>query len=84
MALTGSQNTWGDAVFSAIVNVTGLDSSEQTQIRNAWRSIVGEHITHLVSSIAVGTTVAVTSVSGVTTGAGVSGPGSGTGTGTIT
>lgn len=39
--------------------------------------------TDILPTLQVSTTVAVTSVSGVTTGGGVSGPGTGTGTGTI-
>lgn len=45
--------------------------------------ICEEIISHIQTFAQVSTTVAVTSVSGVTVGAGVSGPGAGTGTGTI-
>jgi hypothetical protein len=41
-------------------------------------------IPHIIANAVVGSTVTVTSVSGVTTGAGVSGPGAGSATGTIT
>lgn len=40
-------------------------------------------ITYITANAVVNATVAVTSVSGVTTGAGVSGPGTGTASGTI-
>ena len=42
-----------------------------------------EVISHIVANAVVNTTVAVASVSGVTTGPSVSGPGTGTGTGTV-
>ena len=41
-------------------------------------------VNYIKNNAAVSSTVTVTSVSGVTTGAGVSGPGAGTATGTIT
>ena len=40
-------------------------------------------VTYVTANAQVSTTLSVTSVSGVTTGPGVSGPGTGTGTGTI-
>jgi len=43
-----------------------------------------EIIAHIVANAVVNTTVTVTSVSGVQTGPGVSGPGAGVGTGNIT
>ena len=45
--------------------------------------MIEEIIAHIQNNAVVSTTVAVTSVGGVTTGAGVSGPGTGTGAGGV-
>lgn len=57
-------------------DLTGKTAAQQAQA-------VADAIDIYVKTGTIATTVAVVSVSGVTTGPGVSGPGAGTGTGTI-
>lgn len=67
-------NTTADALANAISTALGIDDSESQQImRDQWRIIYAA----LKADIVINVTV--TSVSGVTTGGGTSGPGSGTG-----
>lgn len=88
MPLTGTDTAWGNSIGDAIIaadpNAGLLTDAEKDQIRAGWRLIKGVDVPHLVANVAVGTTVAVASVSAVTPGPGVSGPGVGTGTGVIT
>lgn len=49
-----------------------------------WKAIAGAIVTHIKINAVVTSSVAVTSVSGVTAGLAVSGPGTGSATGTIT
>jgi hypothetical protein len=86
MPLTGTEVALRDSIVAnlGIDSDPNLNTVEKNIIKQAWLNVVSAEIPHLVSNILVGTTVAVVSVSGVTTGPGVSGPGAGTGTGTIT
>lgn len=86
MALTGTGNTLGDAIVTALgIDVdVNLSSGEITTIRNKWRTIASTEIAHYIANTIVNTNVAVTNVSGVVSGPSSSGPGSGVGTGTIT
>lgn len=68
------------AIDQAISSNPEAGSSQRTAL---WEAIAGAIIAHIQTNAVVSTTVAVTSVSGVTTGAGVSGPGAGTGSGTV-
>ena len=68
------------AIKSAI---QGL-SEETRDFDEMWDAIGDAIVTYIQSNAVVSTSVAVTSVSGVTTGVGASGPGTGTGSGTIT
>jgi len=67
MALNG--NTLGDAIKAAVDGV-----SDKTDRQAIFRAIGNAITTHITTNAVV----AVASVSGVTTGAGVSGPGTGT------
>jgi len=60
-----------------------ITGDEETELQAYWEDICGGIVSHIQSSAQVTTSVAVASVSGVTPGGGVSGPGSGTGTGSI-
>ena len=55
MALGGTGNAWGDAV-TAVVNLTGLNASEQTQVKDFWRAVCGVHVTHITGNSLVQTT----------------------------
>lgn len=76
MAWTGTGIALGDAMLAAIdAAVASSAEAGPAQRRAIWRAIGTAIIAHLVAN---GTgAVAVVSVSGVTTGAGVSGPGTG-------
>ena len=52
--------------------------------QTVWQAVADAIVQHITTAAVVTSTVAVASVSGVTVGAGVSGPGAGTATGTIT
>lgn len=73
-------NTMASEVKSAL---QGLGYTIDTDAEDAWKAICGAIVNHIKNNAAIATTVTVTSVSGVTTGGGVSGPGAGTGSGTI-
>ena len=73
MPLTGSGTTWANAILAGI-DTTGLSADEITTITNGWINVCNIHASHIVAN----TLVAVTSVSAVTPGVGVSGPGAGT------
>lgn len=62
-------NTLGDAMKAAVDAV--VDKTDRTAV---FRALASAIVTHLTTNAVVN----VTSVSGVTTGAGVSGPGTGT------
>jgi len=67
----------GDVLGTAIaaaIGTAGLESAEITALETKWKTIATQIITH-ISTNAV---VAVASVSAVTVGTGVSGPGAGT------
>lgn len=71
MPLSGSGNTLGTAIADAI---DGLTESQLQDKEVIWQTISNVIVAHIVAN----TVVNVTSVTGVTTGAGVSGPGTGT------
>ena len=76
MALNGI--VLGDAIKAAIdAAVASTPSASEAQRAAVWRAIGTAIVSHIQTQGTV--VVAVTSVSGVTTGVGVSGPGAGTG-----
>lgn len=67
----------GDAILAAIDSAVAAHGEASAAQRTAiWRAIGNAIVTHVQGATV---TVTVASVSGVTTGPGVSGPGSGTG-----
>lgn len=80
MALDG--DTCGEAVAAALAS--GSETPVQlTEMETKWKAAMNAIFTHITSNAEVKnvlTNVAVASVSGVTPGGGVSGPGTGTGT----
>lgn len=78
MAMNG--NTLGTEIDTAI---RALSPAQQLLPVEVWKAISSAIVNHITGNAQINTNVSVTSVSGVTTGPGVSGPGSGTGTGTI-
>ena len=83
MPLSGSGNTWGSAVITAIPSIPQDRVLTGPELETIWQAVKGVDASHIVSNTVVSTSVAVASVSGVTPGPGASGPGSGTGTGTV-
>ena len=79
MAMVG--NDLGDAMQAAIDALSNTDKANRQKVFRAMGTAI---VTYIQAHAQVASTVAVTSVSGVTVGAGVSGPGAGTATGTIT
>ena len=75
-----NSDAMGAAVAAA---VDALSEAEKKDLPTVWKTICGEIVDHITANAAVATTVTVASVSGVTTGPGVSGPGAGTGTGGV-
>ena len=71
-------NTAADALAQTIVTNLGLTGDQATQAVAHWQQVTRAFFASIVANGQV--TVAVTSVSGVTPGGGVSGPGAGTGT----
>jgi len=68
----------GDVLGSAIsAYVSGLDDAVQADNETVWKGIMGLVVSHIQTNAQV--VVAVSSVSAVTPGAGVSGPGTGSG-----
>lgn len=78
MSLDG--NTLGLLMKSNIDNLSDEAKQDREELFKALGAAV---VTHITTSAVVSSTVSVVSVSGVTTGGGVSGPGTGTATGTI-
>ncbi len=76
MALTAA--TAASDIVSAIHAIKPMSASEQTAANAMWTAIIGALYTRMKADMVVTSTVA--SVSGVTTGLGVSGPGSATST----
>ncbi len=65
----------GDAMATAVTAaIAGMDPEDKRDHAEMWRIICGAIVTYIKANAVV----AVTSVSGVTTGGGVSGPGNGT------
>lgn len=77
MAMTGA------GLATAIKNAIEAVSEENRDYDAMWSAIAGAIVSYIQANAQVATTVTVTSVNGVTTGGGVSGPGAGTGTGSI-
>lgn len=61
-----------------------IESKSQSYRSQLWKAIAGAIVLHIQTNAVVQSTVAVASVSGVTTGPGASGPGTGTASGTVT
>ena len=61
-----------------IVSDLGLEGDQATQATERWTTVLTDIFAAIVANATV--TVAVASVSGITPGGGVSGPGAGTGT----
>jgi len=76
---------WGQAVSDAVFGFTVPQTSfiTKSQLDQIWKIVCGEHKTEINTNAVVTTNVSVASVTGVTTGAGVSGPGTGSGTGNV-
>jgi hypothetical protein len=73
-----------DTKLAAInAGFAALPAADRANIKNSLEALADAIISHIQTAAVVSSTVAVTSVSGVTTGVGVSGPGAGTATGTI-
>ena len=78
-------------LFTSFTDQTALTSEQKSEqdsrikdIAEAWADKLSARIDAYIKTATVNTTVAVTSVAGVTTGVGISGPGSGSGTGSLT
>ncbi len=83
MAMNG--NTLGTAIKAAAQAVAVPEGgADDDYCEDVWQAIANAIVDHIQNNAVVSTNVAVTSVSGVTTGPSASGPGTGTGTGTIT
>jgi hypothetical protein len=80
MAMSG--DILGDAILAA-VDAVPTPPGAVTFRRDLFRALAAAIVAHITTQAVVSTTVAVTNVSAVTPGVGVSGPGAGTGTGTI-
>lgn len=73
----------GEGLASAIKTAIAEVPEGGRDFDAMWNAIATAIVTYIQTNAVVSSNVAVTSVSGVTTGAGVSGPGTGTATGTI-
>lgn len=76
-------NTTADALATTIVTNLGLTGDTATEALVHWKVVCRALYAAIVTDAVVSTTVAVTSVSGVTAGGASSGPGAGTGTGAL-
>ena len=72
-----------DEIYQGLNAEFGADPAVDADRQAYCNVIAAAIITHIQTNATISTTVAVTNVSGVTSGAGTSGPGAGTGTGTI-
>jgi len=70
-------------MFQELLAFDGSPGQEQSDSVDKFAADTANLLDTFVKSGTISTTVTVTSVSGVTPGAGISGPGTGTGTGTI-
>lgn len=77
-------NANADILAQAIVTALGLTGTQATDALAKWKDVTRQLYAALKTDPVVTSTVAVASVSGVTSGAAVSGPGTGTATGTLT
>lgn len=75
----------GDAIAAAVQaqGITAGTPISTGQLQTMWRAIAKEIIDEFTGHAVVTSTVAVASVTGVTPGAGASGPGTGSATGNI-
>lgn len=71
------------AFKTQVKNELGIDIDQDAIQKSMFEILLKVLIAHIKQNAVVNTNVNVTSVSGVTTGAGVSGPGNGVGVGTI-
>lgn len=80
-----SKDRLGNAMADAVLTISGLTpiAADETKLRDLMKVLADEIIKEFIANAVVSTNLAVTSVSGVTTGFGSSGPGTGTGTGGI-
>jgi len=77
MSLAGTGDALGDLIRSTIDALSTADKANRTKVFHA----IGEAIiAHIIANGSNAISVTVASVSGVTVGAGTSGPGVGTGT----
>lgn len=83
--MTLDADRWGTAVFNAVDGLSVPQDRVITdeELEDYWQVICGEHKDEITTNAVVTTAVAVASVSGVTPGGGISGPGAGTGTGGV-
>lgn len=79
MALSGA--VLKSLIVQKVEAATGNDIPAIAE--NVWQAVADAIVEHFQTAAIVNSTVAVTSVSGVTAGAAVSGPGAGTAVGTI-
>ena len=77
----------GTEIVDGMMAITGGDKTSKVKdnftIEDMWKVIGQKIVAHIQANATIATSVNVTSVSGVTTGPGVSGPGTGSGSGTI-
>lgn len=87
LAGSAGVNGLADEIYQALNSNFPIPSGQPAQVDADRRTfcdvIASTVIAHIQANAAVATTVAVTSVSGVTAGAASSGPGAGSGTGTV-
>jgi len=85
LAGTAGVNGLANELYGALNGAFPLGSQPAVDTdRKAWCDVLAATIiAHIQTNAVVTTTLAVTNVSGVTVGGGVSGPGTGTGTGTV-
>lgn len=77
-------NATADVLAQAIVTALGLTGAQATDALVKWKDVVRQIYSALKVDPVVTSTVVVASVTGVTSGGAVSGPGAGTATGALT
>lgn len=78
MAMNG--NNMASEILAALATLSDEDKKDSLK---SFQKVCGAIVAHIQANAVISTNVSVTSVTGVTTGPGVSGPGTGTGSGTI-
>jgi hypothetical protein len=72
MAITGTGNDLGDAIWAAIKASTGMSPSGAADIagRNVWRALATSMISHLVTNTVVSVSVTTTGTASAQSGGG--------------